>query len=101
MKLHIIDVESIYRRLLNSASMQERETIYRQELLAPFEGMMRIMGGGDPLEQAKMWTLYTPEDFDGEQRPVIEEMVGRLTENGAWQQFSTAPSSSSLRSLTM
>ena len=90
MKLHIIDVESIYRRLLNSASAQERETIYRQELLAPFEGMMRMMGGGDPLEQAKMWTLYTPEDFDGEQRPIIEEMVRRLTENGAWQQFSTA-----------
>src|SRR5262249_54910801 len=90
MKLHIIDVESIYRRLLNSASAQEREAIYRQELLAPFEGMMRIMGGGDPLEQAKMWTMYTPEDFVGEQRPIIEDMVRQLTDDGAWQKSATA-----------
>jgi uncharacterized protein YjaZ len=91
MKLQIIDVESIYRRLLNSASAQEREAIYRQELLAPFEGMMRIYGGGDdPLAWAKMWTLYTPEDFDGEQRPIIEEMVRRLTDDGAWQRSTVA-----------
>jgi uncharacterized protein YjaZ len=85
MKLHIIDVESIYRRLLSSTSAQEREAMYRQELLAPFEGVVRIMGGRDPLEQAKMWTMYTPEDFVGEQRPIIEEMVRRLTDDGAWQ----------------
>ncbi len=90
MKLQIMDVESIYRRLLNSASKQEREAIYRQELLAPFEGMMRIMGGGDPLAQAKMWTLYTPEDFDGEQRPIIAEMVRRLSDDGVWQRSAAA-----------
>jgi len=90
MKLHIIDVESIYWRLLSSASAQEREAIYRQELLAPFEGMMRIMGGGNPLALAKMWTLYTPEDFVGEQRPIIEEMVRRLTDDGAWQRSAAA-----------
>ncbi|GHO61981.1 hypothetical protein KSC_008730 [Ktedonobacter sp. SOSP1-52] len=91
MKLHIIDVESIYQRLLNSASAQEREVLYRQELLAPFEGMMRIYGGGDDLlAWAKMWTLYTPEDFDGEQRPLIEEMVSRMTDDRAWQRYTAA-----------
>ncbi|BCL79231.1 DUF2268 domain-containing protein [Ktedonobacteria bacterium brp13] len=91
MKLQIIDAESIYRRLLNSASVQEREAIYRQELLAPFEGMMRIYGGGDdPLAWAKMWAMYTPEDFDGEQRPLIEDMVRRLTDDGAWQRSAAA-----------
>jgi uncharacterized protein YjaZ len=91
MKLHILDVESIYRRLLNSASVQEREAIYRQELLAPFEGMMRYYGGGgDPLAWAKMWSLYTPGDFDGEQRPLIEEMVRQLTDNGGWQRSADA-----------
>jgi len=54
MKLHIIDVESIYRRLLTITDANERESIYRQELLAPFEGMMRFFGGGDPLALAKM-----------------------------------------------
>jgi uncharacterized protein YjaZ len=90
MKLQITDAESIYRRLLNNASTQEREAMYRQELLAPFEGMMRMYGGGDPLAWAKMWTLYTPEDFDGEQRPLIEGMVRRLTDDGSWQKFATA-----------
>lgn len=91
MKLHTIDVKSIYERLLNSASAQEREAIFRQELLGPYEGLMKIMGGGgDPIAQAKMWTLYTPEDFVGTERPVIEEMVRRLTDDGAWQKFTAA-----------
>jgi uncharacterized protein YjaZ len=90
MKLHIVDVESLYWRLLSSTNAQEREAMYRQELLAPFEGMMRMMGGGDPLALAKMWTLYTPEDFVSEQRPIIEEMVRRLTDDGAWHRFAAA-----------
>lgn len=91
MQFNTIDVESIYRRLLNSSDMQEREEIYRQELLAPFEGMMRIYGGdNDPLAWAKLWAFYTPEDFDGEQRPAIEEMVRRLTDDGAWQKPAAA-----------
>ena len=49
MKLQIIDVESLYRRLLHSASAHEHEAMYRQELLAPFEGMARIYGGSDDL----------------------------------------------------
>ncbi|GCE12899.1 DUF2268 domain-containing protein [Tengunoibacter tsumagoiensis] len=90
MKLQIIDAESIYQRLLNSASAQESEALYCQELLAPFEGMMRIYGGNDPLAMAKMWSFYTPEDFDGEQRPFIEDMLQRLSDNGVWQRSATA-----------
>lgn len=44
MKLQMIDAGSIYRRLLATTSPQEREEIYRQELLAPFEGMIRMYG---------------------------------------------------------
>ncbi|GCE46192.1 uncharacterized protein YjaZ [Thermosporothrix hazakensis] len=91
MKLHIIDAESIYQRLLATASAQEREAIYRQELLAPFEEMMHIYGGGnDPLAWAKMWGFYTPDDFDSDQRPIIEGMVKRLSDAGGWQQSSIA-----------
>ena len=75
MKLHINDVESIYRRLLTITNAQERESIYRQELLAPFEGMMSFFGGGDPLAQAKLWALYTPDDFANDMRPTIEELT--------------------------
>lgn len=84
MKLHVIDVEAIYRRLLANSDAEERESLYRQELLAPFEGMMRIFGGGDPLALAKLWTLFMPEDFAGEMRPTIEELVGRMAAANAW-----------------
>jgi hypothetical protein len=90
MKLHPIDVESIYRRLLTVADAKERESIYRQELLAPFEGMMRFLGGGDPLAMAKMWTLYTPEDFDNEKRATVEELVNRMAAGDAWRRSAAA-----------
>src|ERR1700682_2117924 len=90
MKLHVINVESIYRRLLAITNAEERESLYRQELLAPFEGMMRFFGGGDPLALAKMWTLYTPEDFAGETRPTIEELVDRMAAGDAWHRSATA-----------
>jgi uncharacterized protein YjaZ len=90
MQLHIINVESIYRRLLTITDADERESLYRQELLAPFEGMMRFFGGGDPLALAKMWTLYTPEDFAGETRSTIEELVDRMTAGDAWHRSAAA-----------
>jgi uncharacterized protein YjaZ len=90
MQLHIINVEAIYRRLLAISDAEERESLYRQELLAPFEGMMRFFGGGDPLALAKMWTLYTPEDFAGETRPTIEELVDRMAAGNAWRRSAVA-----------
>ena len=90
MKLHHIDVEGIYRRLLAISDVEEGESLYRRELLAPFEGMMRFFGGGDPLALAKMWTLFTPEDFAGEMRPVIEELVNRMVAGNAWHRSALA-----------
>lgn len=90
MKLHIIDVESIYRRSLATTDAQERESIYRQELLAPFEGMMRFFGGGDPLALAKMWSLYTPEDFANETRSTLERLVDRMVTGEAWRRSAVA-----------
>lgn len=90
MKLNIIDAESIYRRLLVTSSVEERESIYRKELLAPFEGMMRIFGGGDPLALARIWTLYAPDDFVGEARPVVEALVERMAADKAWRRCAAA-----------
>lgn len=90
MKLHHIDVEGIYRRLLSIDDGKERESLYRQELLAPFEGMIRIFGGGDPLALAKMWTFFMPEDFAGEMRPTVEELVNRMAAADAWHRSAAA-----------
>lgn len=90
MKLNIVDVESIYRRLLASTHAEERESIFRRELMAPFEGMMRIFGGGDPLAQAKMWTLYTPEDFANETRSTLEQLVDQMAARDSWRRSAAA-----------
>ena len=90
MKLHHIDVEGIYRRLLVTSDVKERESVYRQELLAPFEGMIRLFGGGDPLAMAKMWTFFIPEDFDGEMRPTVEELVNRMAAADTWRRSAAA-----------
>ncbi|MFL5627533.1 MAG: DUF2268 domain-containing protein [Ktedonobacteraceae bacterium] len=90
MKLHIVDVESMYRRLLATTDAEEREAIYRHDLLTPFEGMMRVFGEGDPLALAKMWTLYTPEDFANETRPTIERLVDRMAAGDAWRRSTAA-----------
>jgi uncharacterized protein YjaZ len=80
----IIDTASFYRRLLATDDLAEREHLYRQELLEPFAGMFRIFGGGDALSMAKMWGLYTPEDFSNGARPKIESLLAALAAHDAW-----------------
>ena len=85
MEIKIIDTASLYRRLLASTDLPQSEHLYRQELLEPFEGMFRIFGGGDALQLAKMWGLYTPEDFGTPARAKIESLLAELTTSDAWK----------------
>lgn len=93
MQLSIIDTEAIYRRLLATADAGEREMIFREELLAPFAGLFRVFGGGEPLAVARAWTMYTPEEFaasaDGA-RPAITAILDRLAAADAWRTMATA-----------
>lgn len=90
MHLKVIDTQTIYRQLLAIDGAAEREALYRTTLLAPFEGMFRAMGGGDPMAQAKGWTMYGPDDFATEARARIEEMLDRLTAHHAWARTAEA-----------
>jgi uncharacterized protein YjaZ len=90
MKIQVIDVEGIYQQLFATNDEKEREALYRRELLGPFEGMMRFFGNGDPLAMAKMWTLYTPEDFAGEMRSTVEELVEHMAAANAWRRSAVA-----------
>jgi uncharacterized protein YjaZ len=85
MELTVIDTEAIYRRLLGTPDAARREAIYREELLAPFGGLFRVFGGGDPLAMAGNWTLYTPEQFADSARPTIAALVDRLAAADAWR----------------
>ena len=86
MNMEIVDTLAIYRQLLATSDATEREALYRTELLEPFAGMFRMMGGSDALEMARGWALYGPDDFAGDARPKIEEMLDRLTDTDAKRQ---------------
>ncbi len=90
MQFNIIDTESMYRRLLATTDPAEREHLYRQELLEPFAGLFRIFGGADALSTAKMWSLYTPEDFGNGARPKIESLLAALAAHDAWEKANEA-----------
>ena len=55
MNFNIIDTEAIYRRLLAAESAAERETIFRDELAAPFDGLARVFGSEDTLATFRQW----------------------------------------------
>jgi uncharacterized protein YjaZ len=65
MDFHILDTESIYRRLLAAPNAAEREAIFRAELVEPFQGLVNRMGGGDGLASFAQWGMK-PEQFTGE-----------------------------------
>ena len=56
MQFTIVDTEAAYRRLL-AAPDAAREAIFRAELVAPFEGLVRAFGGGDGLAMFRAWKL--------------------------------------------
>ncbi len=89
MKINVINTLPIYRRMLAADNLAEREAIYRDELLSPFAGMFRIFGG-DGVSMARLWGLYPPEDYDGEEREALTALLDALEAHGAWEQTSAA-----------
>src|SRR5262245_25586051 len=71
MKFNILDTESIYRRLLNEPDAAQREAIFRQELIAPFAGLIQVFGGGDELAMFGQWGMRL-DLFDGERREKMQ-----------------------------
>lgn len=90
MEIAIIDTEAIYRRLLDTRDATRRDAIYRADLLAPFAGMFRVFGGGDPVAMAKGWGLYLPTEFVGDARPAITSILDRLVAADAWRTMAEA-----------
>jgi len=90
MDFKIIDTQAFYHRLLETPDQAERDHLYREGLLEPFAGLFRIFGGADPLNTAKMWTLYTPEDFANGSHPKIEALLTTLAAHDAWSKAAQA-----------
>lgn len=84
MKLSILDTEQTYRKLLAATSEEEREHIFRNELVEPFSGLIAIMGGGDGLTKFRQWHL-APEDWSGEKANTMQQNLEMLAKANAWK----------------
>jgi uncharacterized protein YjaZ len=81
MKFNIINTEAIYRRLLDEPDAAVREATFREELIAPFEGLIQVFGGGDGLAMFRQWGM-SPEQF--ENREHMRAILDALANADAW-----------------
>jgi uncharacterized protein YjaZ len=84
MNFTVIDVESIYRRLLSTPDAKTRASIFQEQLIQPFEGLVQIFGGGDGLKAFRQWGM-TPGQFGGASAATMQETVDLLAAHQAWE----------------
>ena len=89
MKFTILDTHAAYRQMLAAPDAATREAIFRDELVKPFEGLTRIMGGGDPLAVFRQWGM-SPEQFSGEQGQQMARHLETLAAADAWTKAAQA-----------
>ena len=82
MHFEIVDTESAYRRLLDAPDAAVRETIFREELVEPFMGLVKVFGG-DGMAVFAQWGM-TPDQFAGEGRDEMAALIEALAEADAW-----------------
>lgn len=89
MKFTVIDTASVYADLIAAPDAAARETIFRDRLVAPFDGVVKLFGAGDGLAMFSQWGM-SPEDFGGDKRAKNVALVEALTVAGAWTQAAEA-----------
>jgi uncharacterized protein YjaZ len=82
MRFDVVGTQSAYRRLLDAPDAEARETIFREELVTPFMGLVQIFGG-DGLAVFAQWGM-TPDQFAGHGRDEMAALIEALAEADAW-----------------
>ena len=82
MNFCIVDTESAYRRLLDAPDAATRESIFQQELVAPFSGLIQFFGGDGPVTFAQ-WGM-NPEQYAPDRRERMTAIVDALAAADAW-----------------
>jgi uncharacterized protein YjaZ len=83
MHFQIVDTESAYRRLLSTPDAATRDAIFRQELIAPFVGLVQFFGGDGPALFAQ-WGMK-PDQFAEGRRKGTAALIDALAAANAWQ----------------
>ncbi|NDJ63305.1 MAG: DUF2268 domain-containing protein [Chloroflexi bacterium] len=89
MKFEIIDTHAIYQRLLATEDAAAREARFTDALVTPFTGLVNIMGGGDGLTTFKGWGM-SPDQFAGDARALMTDIIDALAAHDAWTQAAAA-----------
>lgn len=89
MKFTILDTQAAYRRMLATPDAATREAIFREELVKPFEGLVQIMGGGDPLIMFRQWGMSL-DQFSEEQGQQMVHHLKTLAAADAWTKAAQA-----------
>lgn len=88
MHFQIVDTEPAYRRMLAAPDDERRAAIFRDELYAPFAGLVRLFGGDGPAAFAQ-WGMR-PEQFGPAEAVRWTAALDRLAEQRAWERAAAA-----------
>jgi uncharacterized protein YjaZ len=92
MQFNVIDTDSAYRRMLAEPDPAAREQIFRDELVKPFEGIVKVFGGGDPVAMFSQW-VYGPDSVSSEAdtiRSILDRLAAYDAQNKAVQALEAA-----------
>ena len=90
MHVNFIDTHSTYTRMIAAPDAAAREAIFRAEIVAPFEPVTQVFGGGsDPLATFAQWGMRL-DLFEGERRDRSAAVIEQLAANQAWQKTAAA-----------
>lgn len=80
---NVLDTETSYRAMLATPDAETREAIFSRELIAPFQGLVDIMGGGNGIAAFRQWQM-TAEQFAPQRHAEIERLLNQLKAADAW-----------------
>jgi uncharacterized protein YjaZ len=86
-KFNCIRTDEIYRRILAESDMAKRETIFREEIVAPYQPLTQIFGGGDGMSMFSQWTISA---LDANNDAAIKSIMDKLAAYGAWEKTASA-----------
>lgn len=90
MQFRILDTHTVYRQLLQTDGSAEREAIFTEALVQPFEGMIQVMGYGQSgLDAFATWRMR-PDQFAPEHRETMRAALDRLAAADAWNRAANA-----------
>jgi len=89
MKFNILDTKSIYQRMLATHDDVEREALFRDHIVTPFDGLVHQFGGTDGVAMFRQW-LMSADQFTGKKSAWANQLLDQLIHYNAWDKATQA-----------